>query len=311
MSGLIVRSLLSVLVLPGIVVIVLPAWIVTSLADADVRWTHDVAVPGGMIIGSALFLLGFAPVAWCVTLFARVGKGTLAPWDPTKELVVRGPYRHVRNPMISGVAGMLLGEALFFGSAILAGWFLLFVLINHTYFILSEEPSLERRFGIAYADYRRRVPRWLPRRKGSVMMKHAATSDDRQFCSHFESGGIDPAAFNHRAHVRLAYVYLVEYGADGAADRMRTSLIGFLERNGIDTSKYHETITTSWILAVRHFMEKSAPAASADAFIDANAPLLDTTIMMTHYSAGVLFSPDARARFVEPDLDAIPRYDAQ
>lgn len=141
-------------------------------------------------------------------------------------------------------------------------------------------------------------------------MKHSVTSDDLKFCSDFESGRIDPGTFNHRAHVRLAYVYLVEYGTDGAADRMRASLINFLERNGIDTSRYHETMTSSWILAVRHFMERSAPAGSADAFIDANATLLDTRIMMTHYSAEVLFSPDARARFVEPDLDAIPRYDA-
>lgn len=163
---MIVRCLLSVLALPVMVAIVLPAWIVASWADADLRWTHAGAVLGGMVIGVALFFLGFALVTWCVTLFARVGKGTLAPWDPTNELVVIGPYRHVRNPMISGVAGMLLGEALFFGSAILAGWFLLFVLINHTYFIISEEPGLERRFGVAYADYRRRVPRWLPRRKG-------------------------------------------------------------------------------------------------------------------------------------------------
>jgi protein-S-isoprenylcysteine O-methyltransferase Ste14 len=165
-TALIARSLLSVLALPVMVAFVLPAWIVVSWADVDGRWTHAGAVLGGMVIGVALFLAGFALVAWCVTLFARVGKGTLAPWDPTKELVVIGPYRHVRNPMISGVAGMLLGEALFFGSAFLAGWFLLFVLINHTYFILSEEPGLERRFGFAYTDYRRRVPRWLPRRKG-------------------------------------------------------------------------------------------------------------------------------------------------
>lgn len=166
MSGLIARSLLSVLALPVMVAIVVPAWIVASWADADTRWTHAGAVRGGMAIGIVLFLLGLTLVAWCVTLFARVGKGTLAPWDPTNALVVVGPYRHVRNPMISGVAGMLLGEALFFGSAILAGWFLLFVLINHTYFVLSEEPGLERRFGVAYADYKRRVPRWLPRRRG-------------------------------------------------------------------------------------------------------------------------------------------------
>jgi hypothetical protein len=82
------------------------------------------------------------------------------------------------------------------------------------------------------------------------------------------------------------------------------------ERNGIDPGKYHETLTRSWILAVRHFMDRAPAAASADAFIAANPMLLDSKIMLTHYSASVLFSPDARARFVEPDLEAIPRHDA-
>ena len=98
-----------------------------------------------------------------MSLFARVGQGTLAPWDPTRRLVAVGPYRHVRNPMISGVAGMLLGEALAFGSWVVAGWALAFVLVNHIYFVVSEEPGLARRFGESYATYRANVPRWLPR----------------------------------------------------------------------------------------------------------------------------------------------------
>jgi protein-S-isoprenylcysteine O-methyltransferase Ste14 len=67
--------------------------------------------------------------------------------------------------MISAVAALLLGEALYFGSAILAGWSILFIVVNHVYFLLSEEPGLERRFGAAYLDYKRSVPRWLPRAK--------------------------------------------------------------------------------------------------------------------------------------------------
>ena len=97
-------------------------------------------------------------------LFARVGQGTLAPWDATRRLVAVGPYRYVRNPMITSVVMMLAGEALFFGSTVLAGWFVLFFLCNHVYFILLEEPSLELRFGASYAEYKKQVPRWLPRR---------------------------------------------------------------------------------------------------------------------------------------------------
>ena len=74
-----------------------------------------------------------------------------------------GPYRYVRNPMISGVAVMLLGEALFHGSWVIGIWFGVFVYINHVYCILSEEPGLEKRFGESYRAYKKEVPRWIPR----------------------------------------------------------------------------------------------------------------------------------------------------
>jgi protein-S-isoprenylcysteine O-methyltransferase Ste14 len=108
-------------------------------------------------------LVGFALFAWCVALFARVGRGTLAPWDPTRRLVVVGPYRHVRNPMISGVLGMLLGEALVLGSRVVAAWCATFLVINQIYFVLLEEPGLVARFGDDYRAYRAAVPRWVPR----------------------------------------------------------------------------------------------------------------------------------------------------
>jgi hypothetical protein len=139
--------------------------------------------------------------------------------------------------------------------------------------------------------------------------KHSSSDDDRRFRDDFESGVIEPAKFDHRAHVRLAYAYLVDADADTAAARMRAALLAFLRHHGIDPSKYHETMTRAWILAVRHFMEISAPAASADAFIERNPMLLDSKIMLTHYSATLLFSDEARARFVEPDLGPIPRHE--
>jgi hypothetical protein len=139
--------------------------------------------------------------------------------------------------------------------------------------------------------------------------KHSRSDDDRRFREDFESGAIEPAQFDHRAHVRLAYAYLVDADADTAAARMRGALLAFLRHHGIDPAKYHETMTRAWILAVRHFMEISEPAASADLFIDRNPILLDTKIMLTHYSAGLLFSDEARARFMEPDLGQIPRHE--
>ena len=137
-------------------------------------------------------------------------------------------------------------------------------------------------------------------------MNHLLSEADRTFREDFTLGRVTPAQFDHRAHVRLAYILLAETETDSAADRMRAELLAFIARNGVDPAKYHETITRAWILAVRHFMDRTSSSGSADEFIDANPILLDRKIMLTHYSAELLFSSDARARFVEPDLQRIP-----
>jgi len=140
------------------------------------------------------------------------------------------------------------------------------------------------------------------------MNSHELSSDDRRFRAAFEAHAVGPSEFGHEAHVRLAYIYLAEHDIESANQRMREALLGFIDQNGIPRSKFHETITRAWVLAVRHFMDRSASSSSMD-FLSQNQQLLDSTIMLTHYSASVLFSPDARASFVEPDLDPIPRQD--
>jgi hypothetical protein len=141
-------------------------------------------------------------------------------------------------------------------------------------------------------------------------MKHELSPGDREFRAAFEAGALAPAGFSHRAHVRLAYVYLAGGDDVAASERMRAALVAFLAHHGIPAAKYHETLTRAWILAVHHFMHRSPETASADEFIERNPLLLDTKIMLTHYSAGLLFSDAARAEFVEPDLDPIPRHAA-
>lgn len=89
---------------------------------------------------------------------------------------------------------------------------------------------------------------------------------------------------------------------------MRAALHAFILHHGIDLSKYHETLTRAWILAVRHSMEKTPGTACFDDLIRAHPVMLDSKIMLTHYSTELLFSPEARAGFVEPDLNPIPRY---
>ena len=137
-------------------------------------------------------------------------------------------------------------------------------------------------------------------------MVHHLSASDRAFHQDVELGRMTPAEFDHRAHVRLAYVLLAELETEAAVTAMRTALLRFLAQHGIDPAKYHETMTRAWILAVRHFMDRGGGTSSADEFIEQNPRLLDAKIMMTHYSAGLLFSPEARARFVAPDLQEIP-----
>jgi hypothetical protein len=141
------------------------------------------------------------------------------------------------------------------------------------------------------------------------LAKHSLSAEDLRFRDDFEACLVPAAQFDHRAHVRLAYTYLAGNDADTALAAMRAALLAFLRHNGIDPSKYHETMTRAWILAVRHFMEISGASTSAGTFIDNNQTLLDTKIMLTHYSAGLLFSPEARSQFVEPDLGPIPRHE--
>jgi protein-S-isoprenylcysteine O-methyltransferase Ste14 len=146
------RHLLAICLLPGMVAGVIPALLVDGLA----AWPL-------VVLGAVVAALGLALIVQTVALFASVGKGTLAPWDPTERLVVRGPYRRVRNPMISGVLCVLLGEALAFGSVAVLVWFGIVFALNAVYFPLIEEPDLQRRFGADYEAYRAAVPRWLPR----------------------------------------------------------------------------------------------------------------------------------------------------
>jgi protein-S-isoprenylcysteine O-methyltransferase Ste14 len=157
------RHVLAILLLPTMVTIVVPRWILTALASGDSRWPADGWSWVLRTLGVLLILAGLSLLTWCISLFVRVGKGTLAPWDPTSNLVAVGPYRYTRNPMITGVCTILIGEAVLFGSWRLGLWALMFIGFNHIHFLLIEEPGLEERFGEPYLEYKRTVPRWIPR----------------------------------------------------------------------------------------------------------------------------------------------------
>jgi protein-S-isoprenylcysteine O-methyltransferase Ste14 len=157
------RQARAIAVLPGNVTIVVPGLILVFLDGPEIGWgLGGVAAVVVAAVGLALIAAGFSVWLWTVRLFGRIGRGTLAAWDPTSRLVVAGPYRHMRNPMISAVAALLIGEAVFFGSPPILIWAGIFIAINFAYFVFAEEPGLERRFGAEYLAYKRAVPRWLP-----------------------------------------------------------------------------------------------------------------------------------------------------
>ena len=156
------RHLLAILLLPGVVTILVPLWIVRGTGAFRVGW----GLPASLlpsILGCALLALGLLLMYRTISLFAGFGEGTLAPWDPPRRLVVRGVYRRVRNPMISGVFFVLLGEAILLGSPPIFVWFLVVSAVNAVYIPFVEEPDLSQRFGEEYLVYKRNVPRWVPR----------------------------------------------------------------------------------------------------------------------------------------------------
>ncbi len=145
---MLLRHLLAIAALPFVVTVVVPIWLARE---------YDSSFAG--------FGLGLLLFAYSLGRFAKEGKGTLAPWDPPRQLVIRGPYRFVRNPMISGVILILVGEALISLSTAHLVWALIFFFINAVYIPLLEEPQLRHRFGEAYIEYCNHVPRLVPRLK--------------------------------------------------------------------------------------------------------------------------------------------------
>lgn len=151
------KHLRDVLILPFTVTVLVPYLIYTGPQSII---PDNTAI---RILAAILFGGGLALFIYTVLLFHRFGKGTLAPWQPTQKLIVRGPYRYCRNPMISGVLFILCGQSFWLQSTNILLWALLFFTVNTLYFIRREEPDMQKRFGSVYERYKSAVPRWLPR----------------------------------------------------------------------------------------------------------------------------------------------------
>jgi len=162
------RTVLFALLVPGTELVLIPYLLVRRLGEQ-----FD---PGRMrLLGFVLFIPGLAIITWCFIAFIRRGRGTPAPYDPPRRLVIAGLYRYVRNPQYIGVVLVVLSEALFFGSLVLLGYAAFFAIGYHLFVRFYEEPTLKRLFGEDYTRYFEAVPRWIPKR-GPAYFQHDSAS---------------------------------------------------------------------------------------------------------------------------------------
>jgi protein-S-isoprenylcysteine O-methyltransferase Ste14 len=141
-------------ILPVIVLIVVPLWIEKNIA---------IKFLPAFILGIFIMVIGLSAIIPTVSGIIRIGKGTLAPWSPSMHLVISGMYGYVRNPMILGVLTVLAGESVAILSYRILIWAIGFFMINTLWFIIFEEPSLTKKFGDEFREYKKNVPRWIPR----------------------------------------------------------------------------------------------------------------------------------------------------
>ena len=145
------RAIVAFIALPGVVAFAIPVAIGFA-THRPVRHGALAAIP--LCLGTLLLL-------WCVREFYVAGRGTLAPWDPPRHLVITGPYQISRNPMYLGVVSILFGWCALWDSRTLIIYSVLFAIGFHLRVILVEEPWAARRFGAEWEAYRARVSRWL------------------------------------------------------------------------------------------------------------------------------------------------------
>ncbi|HEX9945838.1 MAG TPA: isoprenylcysteine carboxylmethyltransferase family protein [Thermoanaerobaculia bacterium] len=162
MIGVLIRAMTYATLFIGVVLVYLPA---QALSWAGVARPARLGLP--QIVGAMVSASGAALAVWCILSFAVIGRGTPAPFDPPRRLVVRGPYRYVRNPMYLGAGLALAGAALFYQSGALLAYAGVFLLAMHVFVVWYEEPTLRRTFGQDYEAYCRQVRRWRPTLRAS------------------------------------------------------------------------------------------------------------------------------------------------
>jgi protein-S-isoprenylcysteine O-methyltransferase Ste14 len=157
MISLLLRNLLFTILQPGLVAGLFPYLLLKLEGKTFLVNTWTIWQFAGIIV----MFSGFFILIICILRFATEGKGTLSPIDPTKKLVIKGLYKYSRNPMYVGVVLLLIGEAVFWQSFVLAGYAVVVFVVFNLFIRFHEEPRLKKDFGTEYEQYLQKVRRWL------------------------------------------------------------------------------------------------------------------------------------------------------
>jgi protein-S-isoprenylcysteine O-methyltransferase Ste14 len=152
-----IKTIIFTILVPGSVTILIPYWLLSSRSGFP-----PIRLGNYRYVGILPILIGALIYLWCAWDFTFTGRGTPAPIDPPKKLVVRGLYRYVRNPMYVGVLSILSGEVLLFASWTLLEYAAIVFIFFFIFIVFYEEPMLRKKFGDPYRRYCIAVPRWLP-----------------------------------------------------------------------------------------------------------------------------------------------------
>ncbi|MPW24275.1 isoprenylcysteine carboxyl methyltransferase [Alkalibaculum sp. M08DMB] len=150
---MLIKAVIAFLYLPGVIAFLVP--VIIAIYDP---WRSSFISIGVLVIINGLLVL-----IWCVRDFYISGRGTLAPWEPPKKLIVIGLYRFVRNPMYIGVLILVLGWSILFSSPLLVLYMFILAISFHIRTVKYEEPYLKEQFKDEWELYRRKVPRWFPK----------------------------------------------------------------------------------------------------------------------------------------------------
>lgn len=153
----ILKTTIFTIFVPGTVVIAIPYCLLRNVE------LFSFEIGKIKYFGLVPIFVGVFIYLWCASNFAIIGKGTPAPIDPPKNLVVKGPHKIVRNPMYLAVITTLIGESVLFESYMILFYVLIFFAIFHLFIVFYEEPTLKKQFKDEYKNYLRTVPRWVPK----------------------------------------------------------------------------------------------------------------------------------------------------